>query len=211
MNEFERQLYVGVPLSLNVFSSLGCIFANKYLFRNFSFNFGTFLTVCHFVVTYGLCYACGQMGIFKPKSLPWSKVLPISLAFCGYVVFNNLSLLHNSVSFYQIMKILCTPFILFVQSNFYGEHVSTRIKLCLIPVCMGIFIAVLSDTQVNPVGTLYALLAVVANAMYTIWGKTKQRDLQADSLQVLFPMSILSALILVFFVPVFDSAEEVCD
>ncbi|CAN0498281.1 unnamed protein product, partial [Laminaria digitata] len=43
------------------------------------------------------------------------QVLPITLSFCAFVAFNNLSLLHNGVSFYQLMKILTTPVVVALQ------------------------------------------------------------------------------------------------
>lgn len=41
--------------------------------------------------------------------------MPITVSFCAFVVFNNLSLQHNSVSFYQLMKILTTPAVVLLQ------------------------------------------------------------------------------------------------
>lgn len=94
---------VGV-LALNVFASCGTIFINKFVFKVYGFNFGTTLTVFHFIITFLLCLVCGYTGVFQIKKLEILRVLPISFAFCGYVVFNNLSLLFNSVSFYQVMN-----------------------------------------------------------------------------------------------------------
>lgn len=42
-------------------------------------------------------------------------MLPITLAFCAFVAFNNLSLQYNDVSFYQLMKILTTPAVVVLQ------------------------------------------------------------------------------------------------
>lgn len=41
-------------------------------------------------------------GLFQPKELRVLDVLPLSLAFCGFVVFTNLSLTYNTVGFYQV-------------------------------------------------------------------------------------------------------------
>jgi solute carrier family 35, member E3 len=57
------------------------------------------------------------------------------------------------------------------------------------------------------VGTIYALLAVVSNTMYTIYGKTKQQELQCNAMQILLYQSIMSAFILMFFIPVFDDVK----
>lgn len=106
-------------------------------------------------------------------------MLPISFAFCGYVVFNNLSLMYNSVSFYQVYQILfitkkkvskiaCTPVIIAVQWFLYKQKTSVQTWISLIPVCLGIFITVVTDMELNLLGSFMAGLAVLSNSMYTI-------------------------------------------
>lgn len=46
-------------------------------------------------------------------------MLPITVAFCAFVAFNNLSLQYNGVSFYQLMKILTTPAVVVLQLVFF--------------------------------------------------------------------------------------------
>lgn len=46
-------------------------------------------------------------------------MLPITVAFCAFVAFNNLSLQYNGVSFYQLMKILTTPAVVVIQLVFF--------------------------------------------------------------------------------------------
>ena len=92
-------------MSFNFTSAVGIIFVNKVVFKQYGFHFATFLTVCHFVVTFiGLVFLT-QINFFKPKRVPILEVIPLCLAFCGFVVFNNLSLQENSVGFYQLMKV----------------------------------------------------------------------------------------------------------
>lgn len=198
---------VTFSLLLNVVASCGTIFINKHVFKAYKFGFGTTLTVCHFVVTFVLCFLCSKANVFEFKRLPLLRVLPISLAFCGYVVFNNISLLYNSVSFYQVMKILCTPVIILIERYVYSKSTDTRTLASLVPVCLGIFITVVTDFEMNLVGTLFALVAVVANSLYTIYGKTKQNELQANAMQILLYQSAMSAVILLFAVPFFDDVS----
>ena len=39
-----------------------------------------------------------------PKEVNIMAVLPLALAFCGFVVFTNLSLTYNTVGFYQVRR-----------------------------------------------------------------------------------------------------------
>lgn len=41
--------------------------------------------------------------MFTPVKIPMAKIAPLSLAFCGFVIFNNLSLQYNPVGVYQVI------------------------------------------------------------------------------------------------------------
>ena len=60
------------------------------------------------------------------------KVVPLSLAFCGFVVFTNLSLQNNTVGTYQLAKALTTPTIVAIHTVFYNKSYSTQIKLTVV-------------------------------------------------------------------------------
>jgi solute carrier family 35 protein E3 len=45
---------------------------------------------------------CAVLEVFEPKAVRLLDVLPLALAFCGFVVFTNLSLTYNTVGFYQV-------------------------------------------------------------------------------------------------------------
>jgi solute carrier family 35 protein E3 len=174
----DTNLYkIVIALTLNIAASCGTIFINKIIFKSYDFTFGiinklkligTALTVGHFIVTFFLVLLTSSLGLFQIKKLEILRVLPLSFAFCGYVVFNNISLLYNSVSFYQVMKILGTPVIIFIEYYFYNKETSNNTKLSLIPVCVGIFITVVTDIEINTIGTIYAVLAIGSNSIYTI-------------------------------------------
>jgi len=188
-----------MSLFLNVFSSVGVIFVNKILFRD-GFNFAVLLTIIHFIVTFLGCVFFAYMQYFERKKLTILSVLPISLAFCGYVVFNNLSLATNSVSIYQISKILCTPLIVAVES-YNGKRETQETLLTLVPVCIGVAITFFGAVDLNWIGILWIALAVIANSFYTVWGKTKQTELQVTPMQILTYQAPLSAVMLLAALP----------
>ncbi|KAL9644580.1 hypothetical protein ABK040_015319 [Willaertia magna] len=195
-------------ISLNIAASVGTIFINKLLFKSYKFSeLGTTLTVFHFIFSFIFTAIAASFGLFQPKKLPLLRVLPISLAFCGYVVFNNISLAYNSVSFYQVMKIMCTPTIIVIEYFLYKEKPDKRILPTLIPVCLGTFITVFTDLEMNWYGTMMSILAVFSNALYTVYGTTKQKELKANSLQILLYQSLMSGIMLIFAIPFFDNTE----
>lgn len=188
-----------ISLLYNITSSVGVIMVNKRLVYNYAnFRFGTVLTIIHFLVITVSCLFFAGCGYFKVKHFPLWRVMPISLAFCGYVVFNNLSLLTNTVSIYQIFKIFCTPVIVCIESCIYKHHQTLPTLLSLLLVCVGIAITFYADTTVNFVGTFWASAAVIANSLYTVWGKTKQIELNASPMQLLLYQAGTSAFLLLF-------------
>ena len=192
-----------LSLAINVISSVGVIFINKRMvFMQAKFPFGSTLTVIHFLVTFLGCLAFAYFKFFAVKRLQVRSVLSISLAFCGYVVFNNLSLLTNTVPIYQRSKIVCTPVIVAVEYLVYNKREPINVLLSLIPVCLGICITVYADSSVNWVGGFWAVLAIIANSFYTIWGKTKQVELGVSPMQILTYQAPISVIILAFAVPI---------
>lgn len=198
-----------MSLVFNVVSSVGVIFINKRLvFQDAGFHFPTALTIIHFIICFLGCLVFARSGFFEWKAMPISKVIGISLAFCGYVAFNNLSLLTNSVSVYQISKILVTPVLIMLEYITQGKTQTRETLLSLIPVCVGIIITVYTDAEVNLVGTFWAGLAIVANSFYTMWGSTKQKELEVTPMQILSYQAPVSAVMLCFTLPIFEPFHE---
>lgn len=202
-------LGVVLSLALNVICSVGVILVNKRLvYIEANFNLSTALTIIHFFVTFLGCVAFGCLQCYKPKRLPLRGVLPVSIAFCGYVVFNNISLLKNSMTVYQIAKIVNTPCILMLEKYLYGKTQSRDVKLALIPVCIGAFMTVYGSAYLSWEGAISAVLAIVMNSLYTIWGKTKQEELMAQPMQLLLYQSIISTFFLLLVGPFLDGVSE---
>ncbi|GET90875.1 hypothetical protein, conserved [Leishmania tarentolae] len=197
-------------LLLNITSSIGVIIVNKRMvFMEAHFEFSTALTIIHFITTFlGCLFFAYGVKAFTPKKLLIREVFPISCAFCGYVVFNNFSLLTNSVSVYQVMKILCTPLIVLVERVRYGKQEKLSTLLSLLPVCLGVGVTFYADTDVNWIGTVWACLAIISNSLYTIWGKTKQVELDAQPMQLLIYEAPLSAVMLLLVVIPLDGGGK---
>jgi solute carrier family 35 protein E3 len=195
-------------LFLNASSSISIVFANKYLFEYYDFAYGTFLTFLHFVTTYiGLEISC-FFGLFERKGCDLMKILPLCATFCGFVVLTNLSLQYNSVGFYQLMKVMTTPVIVFLQTLFYGESFSGPIKGALFIICVGVAISTVTDVQLNLLGTLIATVAVFVTSQYQIWVGTKQKELDLNSMQLLLYQAPLSAGMLIPCIPLLDNVSK---
>jgi len=162
------------------------------------------VTCLHFIVTYLGTLACQYAGVFEPKPLKHMDVLPITLAFCGFVVFNNLSLQYNSVGFYQLMKVLTTPVIVVLQLAIYGVKEDRRLLIALVPVVVGVALATVSDVTFNMVGALWAVAGILSTSFYQLFVKSKQDSLGANSWQLLLYQAPQAAVIVAFITPVTD-------
>jgi solute carrier family 35 protein E3 len=160
------------------------------------------------MVTYLGLVACACCGVFKPKSIALKSVLPICLSFCGFVILTNLSLVYNSIGFYQIAKIGTMPTVMIIQTVFYKMHFSNAIIRCIVVICTGVLIASATDVSVNLLGSIIAASACVSTALYQIWIGTTQKDLGLDSMQLLFYQAPVSGLLLVPLIPFLDDMHK---
>ena len=124
-------LFTTSCLFLNICLSIGIVIINKWIYSHYGFPNIT-LTCMHFVFTTIGLLLCQQAGIFQKKSLPVFKMLPLSLTFCGFVVFTNLSLQTNTVGTYQLAKTLTTPCIIAIQMYFYDRQFSLKVRFTLV-------------------------------------------------------------------------------
>lgn len=188
-------------MAFNFLSSVGIITVNKVLFKTYGYNFSTLLTGFHFTATVLGLLVCNRLGMFTIKKVPLRDTLALSLSFIGFVCFTNLSLQYNSVGFYQLMKVLTTPVIVIIQFVLFGVPLHNKLKLALVPICLGVAMATVNDVEVNFVGTFWAIAGIISTSFYQIWVKSKQQDLGLNSYQLLYcqaPPSALLVFILAF-------------
>jgi len=192
----------------NFFSSCGIIFVNKILFQTYDFPYATFTTSCHFVITFIGVSICERIGFFKQKKLSNWDVASITIFFVGFVVFNNLSLNYNSVGFYQLMKVMTTPVIAFIQNFFYGQVLPWSLKLSLVPIVIGVAMATVSDVRFNRYGLFWAILGILSTSYYQIFVKKKQNELDANAFQILYYQAPQAACMTFVLTPFLDEALD---
>jgi solute carrier family 35 protein E3 len=196
-----------VYMAFNFFSSVIIIVLNKAVFVTHRFNYATFLTVIHFMFTFLGLHWLAHIGHFEIKRVRIRAVLPLVFAFCGFVVFNNLSLQYNSVGCYQLMKVMTTPVVAIIQTVWYNAPLDNRLKISLIPICVGVCLATVNDIELTGTGLMYGVLGLLSTSFYQIWVKARQQDLGLNSYQLLYYQAPLSAVVVLFFVPVFDQMQ----
>ena len=78
----------------------------------------------------------------------------------------------NSIGFFQISKCTTLPLAAVVNFVVVGELPSRRIMLCLAWLTVGIAVTTATDVQINPMGCVAAVLAVVS----TVLNQVRQRQ-----------------------------------
>ena len=187
-------------MALNFATSILIIWCNKLAY-NSGFKWVLSLTVLHFFVTFLGLEICACLGMFPRKPLKILSVVPISSAFCGFVLCNNLSLQYNVVGMYQLMKVMTTPCIVCLQYFIYSISLPRNQLLALVPVCVGVAVATVSSIDINFWGLFWGIAGIISTSVYQIWVKTEQSSLQASSQQLLYYQAPVSACMLLCIIP----------
>ncbi|THF94311.1 hypothetical protein TEA_020347 [Camellia sinensis var. sinensis] len=164
MSEGQRfQLGTIGALSLSVVSSVSIVICNKALITTLGFSFATTLTSWHLLVTFCSLHVALWMKLFEHKPFDPRAVMGFGVLNGTSIGLLNLSLGFNSVGFYQsIGDYIC---ISFVRHHMYY---SRNIQLSLLILLLGVGIATVTDLQLNVLGSVLSLLAVVTTCVAQI-------------------------------------------
>ncbi|KAJ3310204.1 hypothetical protein HDV04_005221 [Boothiomyces sp. JEL0838] len=216
-----EQWKVIVWMVINLFATVGIVFTNKAIFTDSKLvKMPITFTAFHFACTSFVLMVTNQVGIFNAKPLGLVTILPLCLAFCGNVIFPNLSLAFSSVSFYQLVRILLTPGTAFLNYAIYNIKTTKAALLTMIPICFGVGLTVYYDALSNTTstkttsleGAVFALVGVSISCIYTIWIGTYSKTHGCSSLQLLYnqaPPSALMLMVIAPFTDTFPSLSEV--
>ncbi|CAZ82971.1 unnamed protein product [Tuber melanosporum] len=204
--------------AVNTLATIGIVFTNKRIFDDPNFkNMQTSFAAFHFVCTSLTLFVISRpsFGFFVPKRCGIVEILPLAFAMCFNVILPNLSLAYSSITFYQIARILLTPFVALINLVFYRVSIPTYAALSLIPVCTGVGVVSYYDTRAatpeqagkvtTVAGVIFAFSGVVASSLYTVWIGTYHKKLNMSSMQLLFNQAPASTFLLLFFIPFADA------
>ncbi|CAN1253159.1 UDP-xylose transporter 1 [Linum perenne] len=152
-------------LFLSVASSVSIVICNKALMSNLGFPFATTLTSWHLVVTFCTLHVAHRFNLFESKSVDMKTVVLFGLLNGISIGFLNLSLGFNSIGFYQMTKLAIIPFTVLLETLFLNKHFSQKIKFALFLLLVGVGIASVTDLQLNYLGTILSLLAIITTCV----------------------------------------------
>ncbi|XAR58842.1 hypothetical protein NMG60_11014403 [Bertholletia excelsa] len=205
MSEAQRfQLGTVGALSLSVVSSVSIVICNKALISTLGFTFATTLTSWHLLVTFCSLHVALWMKLFEHKPFDPRAVLGFGILNGTSIGLLNLSLGFNSVGFYQMTKLAIIPCTVLLETMFFMKKFSQKIQVSLIILLLGVGIATVTDLQLNILGCILSLLAVVTTCVAQIMTNTIQKKFKVSSTQLLYQSSPYQAITLFFAGPFVD-------
>ncbi|CAI7755533.1 unnamed protein product [Closterium sp. NIES-53] len=191
--------------SMNVVGSVGIIMVNKQVMSGYGFVFVSTLTGMHFALTAltGVASACVGL-VPRQLSVPLEVLLGFALLGNASLVATNLSLLLNSVGFYQISKVSIIPAVCFFEAVFKGRSFTPRVKAAVAVVMLGVALCTVSEIHVNPLGLAVAAFAVLCSAMHMMLIGLLQERYAIGSFDLLSQSAPIQAFMLLLIGPSLD-------
>ncbi|KAK3427400.1 hypothetical protein EUGRSUZ_F03638 [Eucalyptus grandis] len=157
--------------AMNVVSSVGIIMANKQLMSSsgYGFSFATTLTGFHFAVTALVGLVSNAAGYSASKYVPMWELLWFSIVANMSITGMNLSLMLNSVGFYQISKLSMIPVVCVMEWILHSKHYSREVKMAVMVVVIGVGVCTVTDVKVNAKGFICACVAVLSTSLQQIF------------------------------------------
>lgn len=205
MSEGQRfQLGTVGALSLSVVSSVSIVICNKALISSLGFTFATTLTSWHLLVTFCSLHVALWMKLFEHKPFDPRAVMGFGILNGISIGLLNLSLGFNSVGFYQMTKLAIIPCTVLLETLFFRKQFSRNVQLSLVILLVGVGIATVTDLQLNVLGSVLSLLAVLTTCVAQIMTNTIQKKFKVSSTQLLYQSCPYQALTLFIIGPFLD-------
>ncbi|MBA0828936.1 hypothetical protein Goarm_013562 [Gossypium armourianum] len=192
--------------AMNVVSSVGLIMANKQLMSpaGYAFVFATTLTGFHFSMTALIGLVSNATGNSTRKKVPLWELLWFSVVANTSITGMNLSLMLNSVGFYQISKLSMIPVVCVMEWILHSKHYSDKVKISVLVVVVGVGVCTVTDVKVNAQGFICACVAVLSTSLQQISIGSLQKKYSIGSFELLSQTAPIQALSLLLFGPFVD-------
>ncbi|CAI9787084.1 unnamed protein product [Fraxinus pennsylvanica] len=188
----------------NVVTSVGIIIVNKALMATYGFSFATTLTGLHFATTTLMTVVLRWLGYIKPSHLPLPELLKFVLFANFSIVGMNVSLMWNSVGFYQIAKLSMIPVSCLLEVVFDKIRYSRDTKLGIVVVLLGVAVCTVTDVSVNAKGFIAAFIAVWSTSLQQYYVHYLQRNYSLSSFNLLGHTAPVQAASLLLLGPFLD-------
>jgi solute carrier family 35 protein E3 len=182
----------------NIVSSVSIILVNKTIMNKFHFPFAIVLTMCHFGFSAFCLELAAFFQLFETKRIHWKQSIIYGTLNVFAICFMNYSLQTNSVSVYQMIKLLCIPCTVLFEYCWFNQSFSKEIVGSLIAIFTGVSIVVFTDVELNSMGSLYGMIAILSSSLAQIFIGRGHQLCEVNSLQMLHSLFIPQTLLTFF-------------
>lgn len=191
----------------NVASSVLIVFVNKWVYMS-GFSFATCLCALHFFASAITVKAIERFNGSRSVQMPLSDNLLYSFVASASIVSLNTSLLINTVSLYQISKLLIIPFVAAAEFILVNRGLKAAQLLAILIVILGVGIVTVSDFSMGGLhvfGLIVAATSVITSGMQQIMCGQIQRRLNMTANQMLSNTAPVQGLMVLLAGPYLDS------
>ncbi|XP_027079210.1 UDP-rhamnose/UDP-galactose transporter 6 [Coffea eugenioides] len=190
--------------TFNIVTSVGIIIVNKALMATYGFTFATTLTGLHFATTTLMTIILKSLGYIQNSHLPLHERIKFVLFANFSIVGMNVSLMWNSVGFYQIAKLTMIPVSCLLEVVLDKVRYSRDTKLSIMLVLLGVAICTVTDVSVNAKGFIAASIAVWSTSLQQYYVHSLQQKYSLGSFNLLGHTAPLQAASLLLCGPFVD-------
>lgn len=190
--------------TFNIVTSVGIILVNKALMATYGFSFATTLTGLHFATTTLMTIILKSLGYIQNSHLPLHERIKFVLFANFSIVGMNVSLMWNSVGFYQIAKLTMIPVSCLLEVVLDNVRYSRDTKLSIMLVLLGVAICTVTDVSVNAKGFIAAFIAVWSTSLQQYYVHSLQQKYSLGSFNLLGHTAPLQAASLLLSGPFVD-------
>ena len=212
-NPATKRMVDAFAWSLNIFTSVAIVMVNKQLMggSGYGFSFATTLCGLHFMCTasIGLCTGGNRKADDKNPAgekmrIPQHDIAMFVLVAATSIIGLNMSLMLNTIGFYQVCKLAQIPTMCVLELVFMGKKFSRRVIQAIVVVLLGVGVATVSDLEMNPAGTVAAIVGVVSTSAQQILVAHLQKKHNVTSNFLLAKTSPYMAGSMLLFGPALD-------
>mmetsp|Transcript_1365 Transcript_1365/g.3179 ORF Transcript_1365/g.3179 Transcript_1365/m.3179 type:complete len:326 (-) Transcript_1365:1513-2490(-) len=203
-NLLNYRLEVAFGIFGSIIFSVLLIFINKHLVQTYSFTAMATLTGWHVSFTWIMIFSSIRIGLVEYKAIPYRVAAAYSCGNAVAMALQNLSLAQNSISTYQVSKLLIIPATIIINVCRGDSFPRPAIILSLFILLLGIGLATVNDVEMRLSGGIIACLSVVATACVTTYTHLIQKMYNISSNQFLASYLSTQAIIMLIFGPAFD-------
>ena len=191
---------------LNVSTSVLIVFINKLLmhYNGFGFSFAITLSALHFLSCALGIWVSQLCSSTRPAEVPLRDILWFAVIGSFSIGSANISLLVNSVGFYQISKLMIVPFVCMVEMFYLGKAFAPPVLASIAVVVVGVAIVTVSDVAVKTLGLVIAMIFVASSGMQQIVCGSLQRKHNITSNQLLSKLAPIQGTMLLLAGPFVD-------